>query len=96
MEWKSWLLIAALPSGILGSIALQHSSSKINLNNFSWKNEVAAGDTTLKDSVKYTIFNNLPLKPARKIAFDTKEGSWMSVDVNPDGTTIAFDMMGDI
>ena len=96
MEWKSWLLIAALPSSILGSIALQHSSSKINLNNFSRNNEPVAGDTTKKDTVKYTIFSNLPLKPARKIAFDTKEGSWMSVDVNPDGTTIAFDMMGDI
>ena len=33
---------------------------------------------------------------ARKIAFDTSEGTWMSVDVSPDGKTLAFDLLGDI
>ncbi|HTI31046.1 MAG TPA: amidohydrolase family protein [Sphingomonas sp.] len=30
------------------------------------------------------------------IRIDTDEGSWMNVDVSPDGRTIAFDMLGDI
>ncbi|HEX4738916.1 MAG TPA: amidohydrolase family protein [Allosphingosinicella sp.] len=32
----------------------------------------------------------------REIRIDTSEGSWMNVDVSPDGRTIAFDLLGDI
>lgn len=32
----------------------------------------------------------------RTIAFETTEGTWMNVDVSPDGTTIVFDLLGDI
>ena len=38
----------------------------------------------------------LPLVPARTIDIDTDEGSWMSVDVAPDGRTLVFDLLGDI
>ena len=56
----------------------------------------APGDSTKKDTVKYTQYKDLPLKPARKISFNTKEGSWMSLDISPDGKSIVFDLMGDI
>ena len=36
----------------------------------------------------------LPLKPERKIEFTTNEGTWMSVDISPDGKTILFDLDG--
>jgi Tol biopolymer transport system component/imidazolonepropionase-like amidohydrolase len=39
---------------------------------------------------------NKPRPDARKIAFDTSEGTWMSVDVSPDGKTLVFDLLGDI
>ena len=32
----------------------------------------------------------------RKVPIDTAEGTWMNVDVAPDGTRVAFDMLGDI
>ena len=38
----------------------------------------------------------LPLEPGRKIRLQTNEGTWMSLDVSPDGRQIAFDLMGDI
>src|SRR5215472_10688065 len=38
----------------------------------------------------------LPLKTADKIEFVTDEGTWMSLDVSPDGNTIVFDLLGDI
>jgi Tol biopolymer transport system component len=38
----------------------------------------------------------LPLKPERKIEFTTDEGTWMSLDVSPDGETIVFDLLGEI
>src|SRR5262245_25701114 len=38
----------------------------------------------------------LILKPEGKVSFSTDEGTWMSLDVSPDGQTIAFDLLGDI
>jgi Tol biopolymer transport system component len=38
----------------------------------------------------------LPIKPARTIAFTTDEGSYMNVDVSPDGKTLVFDLLGDL
>ncbi|TNE64762.1 MAG: amidohydrolase [Alphaproteobacteria bacterium] len=38
----------------------------------------------------------LPLEPTRNIAFETDEGTWMSLDVSPDGKTIIFDLLGDL
>jgi Tol biopolymer transport system component len=38
----------------------------------------------------------LPMQPRRKIEFDTDEGTWMSLDVSPDGRTILFDLLGDL
>ncbi len=32
----------------------------------------------------------------KDVNFTTDEGTWMSIDVSPDGKTIAFDMLGDI
>ena len=34
--------------------------------------------------------------PSKTVEFDTDEGTWMNVDVSPDGKEIAFDMLGDI
>ena len=30
------------------------------------------------------------------LAFDTSEGTWMNVDVSPDGTQVVFDLLGDV
>ena len=38
----------------------------------------------------------LPLEPARTISFTTEEGSWLSLDVSPDGETVVFDLLGDL
>ncbi len=34
--------------------------------------------------------------PTKTVSFTTTEGTWMNVDVSPDGSTIVFDLMGDI
>ena len=39
---------------------------------------------------------SLPLEPTREIRFRATEGSWMSVDISPDGTTLVFDLLGDL
>ena len=39
---------------------------------------------------------SLPLEPTREIRLTTSEGSWISVDISPDGTTLVFDLLGDL
>jgi Tol biopolymer transport system component/imidazolonepropionase-like amidohydrolase len=34
--------------------------------------------------------------PTSKVAFDTSEGTWMNVDVSPDGQRVVFDLLGDL
>src|SRR5215470_8322950 len=36
----------------------------------------------------------LPLQAARNIEFTTDEGTWMSVDISPDGKSLLFDLAG--
>ena len=38
----------------------------------------------------------LPLKPDRTVEFTTDEGTWVSLDVSPDGKTIVFELLGDL
>jgi len=50
-------------------------------------------DDEKKDAKKE---ETLPLKPDGKIEFTTDEGSWLSLDVSPDGQTVVFELLGDI
>nr|BCX00419.1 MAG: bifunctional TolB-family protein/amidohydrolase [Bacteroidota bacterium] len=38
----------------------------------------------------------LPLKPERTLRLVLREGSWISLDVSPDGKTIVFELLGDL
>jgi Tol biopolymer transport system component/imidazolonepropionase-like amidohydrolase len=38
----------------------------------------------------------LPLQPERQLTFETSSGTWMSLDIAPDGQTLVFDLLGDI
>ena len=39
---------------------------------------------------------SLPLKTARTHTFTTTKGSWLSLDVSPDGSQLVFDLLGDL
>jgi Tol biopolymer transport system component len=53
-------------------------------------------DTTKKDSIQYTPYKSLPIKAARNLPIKTNEGTWLSVDMSPDGNTIVFDLLGNL
>src|SRR5260221_8901412 len=55
------------------------------------KKEDRKDDKDKKDEKK-----GLPLKSDRKISFTTDEGTWLSLDVSPDGKFIVFELIGDI
>ena len=39
---------------------------------------------------------NNPPGPSKEVRFTTDEGTWMNLDVSPDGKQIVFDLLGDI
>jgi imidazolonepropionase-like amidohydrolase/Tol biopolymer transport system component len=54
----------------------------------------AEGAAEKKEDKKWDVNN--PPGPQYDIPIDVTEGTWLSLDVSPDGTEIAFDLLGDI
>jgi Tol biopolymer transport system component len=59
----------------------------ITIPGFSFQEEPLPADSTKRD---------LPLEEGRTFSFDLTEGSWISLDVSPDGQQIVFDFLGDL
>lgn len=73
-----------------GSLPSETGTDRIN----EWTMQADTADTAAADSI--TQKSDLPMKPGRVIEFNTSEGTWMSLDISPDGEHIVFDMMGDL
>jgi Tol biopolymer transport system component/imidazolonepropionase-like amidohydrolase len=55
---------------------------------------VLALEETKPDAKKWDV--NAAPGPTSEVPIDVTEGTWMNVDLSPDGKTIAFDLLGDI
>jgi imidazolonepropionase-like amidohydrolase/Tol biopolymer transport system component len=76
-------LIAALGTALLASLLGHHAGAE------------AQTDST-EGPRKPTWNVNEPPGEARTVQIDTRTGTWMSVDVSPDGKAILFDLLGDL
>lgn len=61
------------------------------LHAFQDEKESKTDSTKKKKATK-----ELPLEPERSVEFTTNQGTWISLDVHPNGKELVFDMMGDI
>lgn len=66
----------------------------ISETSISQTKESPKDTTKKKDNKKWDVLN--PPGTFKEIEFTTTEGTWMSLDVSPDGKEIVFDMLGDI
>jgi Tol biopolymer transport system component/imidazolonepropionase-like amidohydrolase len=58
--------------------------------------DTAKADTTKKEKKKKKWDVTEEHGPTKKLEFTTSEGTWMNLDVSPDGNEIVFDLLGDI
>ena len=65
----------------------------ISTINFAQENESPKDSTNVEEEEKK---NGLTLEPGRTLRLKTDEGTWLSLDVSPDGKNIVFDLLGDI
>ncbi|MEQ8329847.1 MAG: amidohydrolase family protein [Longimicrobiales bacterium] len=56
----------------------------------------APGAAQEAEEAENPLKEELPLEPTRTLAYTATEGSWISVDVSPDGRTLVFDHLGDL
>lgn len=73
-------ILTFLPAMVLTAAGLLFSSSSL----FS------------QEKPKWDVSNPPAGVAYKDVEFTTSEGTWMSLDVSPDGKTIVFDMLGDI
>ena len=62
---------------------------------FAWANPEAldaSGAQEAGNPLHQTIWQG----PTERVEFTTDEGTWLNVDVSPDGTQIVFDLLGDL
>jgi len=79
-----------LKSALLSTIALT-AASVFAFTTFA---DAKDKETNEDDAPKWDVMN--PPGDKREIDINVESGTWMSLDVSPDGQTIAFDMLGDI
>ena len=92
LKCTSYLTLALLMLGLVASPAISYqrpASGSSRIDDPDQDPPQEGADTNRRRE-------ELPLKTDSKVEFTTDEGTWMSLDVSPDGQTLLFDLLGDI
>ncbi len=80
---RSLIVFVLAASGLVAAHARQDA-----------KPEAAKPEAAKPEAKKWDVAD--PTGPTTTLAFDTNEGTWMNVDVSPNGREVVFDLLGDI
>ncbi len=90
--FAAWFVVSAMVPGVIfESTPMLYAGEKRQDAAEQEKDKKEEKKDEKKDEKK-----GLPLKSDRKVEFTTDEGTWLSLDVSPDGKTIVFELIGDI
>ncbi len=82
------------------SLGSRHTASRLSVLGLVaalWTAFLPTAATAQKSTpVPSDTASALIIEPVRTLRFTTDEGTWMSVDVSPDGQRIVFDLVGDL
>ena len=81
-KWRALLLSSALFAGASHAQGPEHDHVPMRV--------------TATDSTAQSPGSTLPLSPVRDLRIKARKGTWLSLDISPDGRTIMFDMLGDL
>lgn len=88
-------MIRSSPAGFLIGVALLASVATAHAGPDTLATSPSQ-DVPIAGRPQQSPGQTLPLSPARTLRFSTETGTWMSLDISPDGKTIVFDLLGDL
>lgn len=87
---------ALAAGGLLAIAALAHEPGELGAPPLPLLSPAAGSIEQDVERPRQRPGQTLPVKPARTLSFTTTSGTWMSLDLSPDGKTILFDLLGDL
>src|SRR5260370_15022161 len=92
----AWFVVLAIFLGFIFGAATPLNASAKRQDAAEQEQDKKEEKKDEKKEEKKDEKKGLPLKSSRKVEFTTDEGTWLSLDVSPDGKSIAFELVGDI
>ena len=92
-RWAPILGFASVLSLLVGLVPVSPAEAQSRKERRAAK-KAEAEQAAAQDEGKWDVAN--APGPGREVTIETTEGTWMNLDVSPDGATVVFDLLGDL